>query len=206
MSSGGRDGAKCRKPGQRKSCRCFGNTQRQACPSKVISAGARSLITRTDRRPDFRPIHARAETISERRIFSEAYRKRRCIVPMNSFYLKDARRKRHAISRVDGDVFGVAGIWENWRNPGPTVLLGDNRTTYNCWERSRNLDNSGDRRQTAAPHTPSWSRRLILRFPCLLKTATDKSPPGVTAPAGFRTVEMRYIACPSSSATTPCRP
>jgi hypothetical protein len=159
-----------------------------------------------DRRPDFRPIHARAETISERRIFSEAYRKRRCIVPMNSFYLKDARRKRHAISRVDGDVFGVAGIWENWRNPGPTVLLGDNRTTYNCWERSRNLDNSGDRRQTAAPHTPSWSRRLILRFPCPLKTATDKSPPGVTAPAGFRTVEMRYIACPSSSATTPCRP
>jgi putative SOS response-associated peptidase YedK len=70
-----------------------------------------------DRRPDFRPIHARAETISEKRIFSEAYRKRRCIVPMNSFYLKDARGKRHAISRVDRDVFGVAGIWENWRNP-----------------------------------------------------------------------------------------
>jgi putative SOS response-associated peptidase YedK len=69
-----------------------------------------------DRRPDFRPIHARAETISEKRIFSDAYRKRRCIVPMNSFYLKDARGKRHAISRVDGDVFGVAGIWENWRN------------------------------------------------------------------------------------------
>ncbi len=70
-----------------------------------------------DRRPDFRPIHARAETISEKQIFSDAYRKRRCIVPMNSFYLKDARGKRHAISRVDGDVFGVAGIWENWRNP-----------------------------------------------------------------------------------------
>ena len=32
-------------------------------------------------------------------------------------------------------------------------------------------------------------------------------PPGVTAiPAGFRTVEMRYIACPSSSASTPCSP
>jgi putative SOS response-associated peptidase YedK len=70
-----------------------------------------------ERRPDFRPIHARAETISQKRIFSEAYRKRRCIVPMNSFYLKDARGKRHAISQVDGDVFGVAGIWENWRNP-----------------------------------------------------------------------------------------
>jgi conjugative relaxase-like TrwC/TraI family protein len=42
---------------------------------------------------------------------------------------------------------------------------------------------------------------------CLLKIATDKSPPGVTAiPAGFRTVEMRYIACPSSSASTPCSP
>jgi putative SOS response-associated peptidase YedK len=70
-----------------------------------------------DRRPDLQPIHARAETISEKRMFRDAYRKRRCIVPMNSFFQKDATGKRYAISRHDGEVFGVAGIWENWRDP-----------------------------------------------------------------------------------------
>jgi putative SOS response-associated peptidase YedK len=36
---------------------------------------------------------------------------------MNSFFEKDATGKRYAISRRDGQVFGVAGIWENWRDP-----------------------------------------------------------------------------------------
>jgi putative SOS response-associated peptidase YedK len=42
-----------------------------------------------DARPDLQPIHARAETITEKRMFRDAYRKRRCIVPMNSFFQKD---------------------------------------------------------------------------------------------------------------------
>lgn len=70
-----------------------------------------------DRRPDMQPIHARAETIGERRMFADAYRKRRCIVPMTSFNLKDQNGKRRAISRIDGAPFGVAGIWENWKEP-----------------------------------------------------------------------------------------
>jgi putative SOS response-associated peptidase YedK len=47
----------------------------------------------------------------------DAYRKRRCVVPMNSFFQKDRNGKRYAVSRRDGEVFGVAGIWENWRGP-----------------------------------------------------------------------------------------
>ncbi len=70
-----------------------------------------------DTRPALQPVHARAETISEKRMFREAYRKRRCIVPMNSFFQKDSAGKRYAISRRDGAIFGVAGIWENWRDP-----------------------------------------------------------------------------------------
>lgn len=68
-------------------------------------------------RPDFRPIHARAETITEQRMFRDAYCSRRCIVPMDSFFQKDARGKRFGISLLDGGPFGVAGIWENWRDP-----------------------------------------------------------------------------------------
>lgn len=78
-----------------------------------------------DRRPDLQPIHARAETIAERRMFADAYRKRRCIVPMTSFNFKDQDGRRRAISRIDGAPFGVAGIWENWREPGT-----------NQWERT----------------------------------------------------------------------
>jgi putative SOS response-associated peptidase YedK len=70
-----------------------------------------------DRRPDFRPIHARAETIHEQRMFRDAFRKRRCIAPMNAFFQKDKTGKRYAVSRSDGQPFGVAGIWENWKNP-----------------------------------------------------------------------------------------
>jgi putative SOS response-associated peptidase YedK len=68
-------------------------------------------------RPDFAPIHARAETVAENEWFSDAYRKPRCVVPTNNFFQKDGAGKRHAISRLDGGPFGVAGIWENWRNP-----------------------------------------------------------------------------------------
>jgi putative SOS response-associated peptidase YedK len=36
---------------------------------------------------------------------------------MNSFFQKDPTGKRYAISRRDGEPFGAAGVWENWRNP-----------------------------------------------------------------------------------------
>lgn len=70
-----------------------------------------------DRWPDFRPIHARAETVHEHKMFLEAFRKRRCIAPMSAFYQKGSSGRRYAVSRVDGQAFGVAGIWENWKNP-----------------------------------------------------------------------------------------
>jgi putative SOS response-associated peptidase YedK len=69
-------------------------------------------------RPDVQPINARAETIAEKRMFSDAYAKRRCIVPMEVFYERDHRKKLHAFAMNDGRPFGVGGIWENWRNPG----------------------------------------------------------------------------------------
>jgi putative SOS response-associated peptidase YedK len=67
--------------------------------------------------PDVRPINARAESIGEKPMFADAYAKRRCIVPMDAFYERDKRRKLHAFVMKDGTPFGVAGIWENWRNP-----------------------------------------------------------------------------------------
>jgi putative SOS response-associated peptidase YedK len=44
-------------------------------------------------RPDFAPIHARAETVAENEWFSDAYRKPRCVVPTNNFFSERRRRQ-----------------------------------------------------------------------------------------------------------------
>ena len=71
-----------------------------------------------DERPRFKPLYAPAEIIFRRRMFLEAYRKRRCIVPMKEFYQRDRHRKRRTIVHKDGKLLNFAGIWENWRCPG----------------------------------------------------------------------------------------
>jgi SOS response associated peptidase (SRAP) len=114
-----------------------------------------------DRWPDFRPIHAPAETIHEQKLFREAFRKRRLIAPINAFYQKDASGRRHAITRTDGKPFGVAGIWENWRNPRPASGNGPSRSSpYQripssqqsmtaCWRSlSRRISSAGSIRMT----------------------------------------------------------
>jgi putative SOS response-associated peptidase YedK len=52
----------------------------------------------------------------------DAYAQRRCIVPVDGFFewraIKGARAKQpYAIAMKDGSPFGLAGLWENWRNP-----------------------------------------------------------------------------------------
>ena len=72
-----------------------------------------------------RMINARAETAAERPAFREAFRRRRCIVPADSFYEwagSDRGRQPYRIARVDGDLFGIAGLFETWRGAGGEVL------------------------------------------------------------------------------------
>jgi putative SOS response-associated peptidase YedK len=69
-----------------------------------------------------KPINAKTETIATLPMFRDAYAKRRCIVPVDGFFewraIKGARAKQpYAIAMKDGSPFGLAGIWENWRNP-----------------------------------------------------------------------------------------
>jgi putative SOS response-associated peptidase YedK len=54
--------------------------------------------------------------------FRDAYTQRRCIVPVDGFFewraIRGARAKQpYAIAMKDGSPFGLAGLWENWRNP-----------------------------------------------------------------------------------------
>ena len=76
----------------------------------------------TDPRGGRRPINARAANVARLPMFREAYAQRRCIVPVDGFFewraIKAARAKQpYAIAMKDGSPFGLAGLWENWRNP-----------------------------------------------------------------------------------------
>ena len=76
------------------------------------------LIPRdADTRPDIQPMNARAETIADKPMFRDAWRKRRCVVRIDAFQQKDAKGKLHTITRADGEPLAIAAIWENWQNP-----------------------------------------------------------------------------------------
>lgn len=74
-------------------------------------------------------INARAETILDKPIFREPMRRRRCLVPVNSYFEwqvidPDTKKKRPwAIGLASGEPFGLAGIWDHWENQDRTIEL-----------------------------------------------------------------------------------
>ena len=67
-----------------------------------------------------RPINAKSETVMTLPTFREAYRTRRCILPVDGFYewmAVKGTKQPYAIAMKDRSPFGLAGVWENWKNP-----------------------------------------------------------------------------------------
>lgn len=63
-------------------------------------------------------INARAETLTEKPSFREAFARRRCIVPASGFYewqkaSKGAKQPFYFYLK-EKEVFGFAGLWEEW--------------------------------------------------------------------------------------------
>ena len=74
-------------------------------------------------------INARAETISEKPSFRNAFKKKRCIVIADSFYEwkrhEDKTKTPMRIKLKSNELFAMAGIWEGWKSP-------DGKTLYTC--------------------------------------------------------------------------
>jgi hypothetical protein len=69
-----------------------------------------------------KPINAKCETVRNLPTFRDAYRRRRCIVPVDGFFewkaIKGQKAKQpYAIAMKDGSPFGLGGLWENWKEP-----------------------------------------------------------------------------------------
>lgn len=65
-----------------------------------------------------RMFNARAETVSEKPSFRNAYKRRRCLVPANGFYewrLENGRKQPYCC-HIDQQLFSMAGIWEHWQD------------------------------------------------------------------------------------------
>ncbi len=63
-------------------------------------------------------INARSETVLEKPAFRNAFRRRRCLIPVDAFYEWQAiagdNKRPFLIRRPDKNVFAFAGIWEHW--------------------------------------------------------------------------------------------
>jgi putative SOS response-associated peptidase YedK len=93
-----------------------------------------------DPRIGSRMINARAESIAEKPAFKTALARRRCVLPADGFYEWDktdtsdtsaaagkvraagGTRQPYYFRRRDGDLFGFAGLWEEWRAPDGSAL------------------------------------------------------------------------------------
>jgi putative SOS response-associated peptidase YedK len=67
-----------------------------------------------------RTFNARAETIASSPSFRDAFRGKRCLVPVDGFYewhRAGGRRQAYAIGRRDGRPLVLAGLWAGWRDP-----------------------------------------------------------------------------------------
>ena len=66
----------------------------------------------------FRWINARAESVSSKPAFREAFECRRCLIPADGFFewvRRGARKQPYWIHHCKGGLLGFAGLWERWQ-------------------------------------------------------------------------------------------
>jgi putative SOS response-associated peptidase YedK len=78
--------------------------------------------------PKHKPINATAERVASAPMFRAAYAKRRCLVPVDSFFewakVKGKGPKQpYAVGMKSGQPLALAGIWEGWRHPGTDEIF-----------------------------------------------------------------------------------
>ncbi|RVU33806.1 SOS response-associated peptidase [Hwanghaeella grinnelliae] len=70
-------------------------------------------------------INARAETITEKPAFRAAFRRRRCLIPADSFYewkTIAGAKQAFRITFDDGEPFAFAALWEDWQGADGSEL------------------------------------------------------------------------------------
>lgn len=56
--------------------------------------------------------NARAETVAEKPSFRAAFKRRRCLIPMDGYYEWEGKGKPHFVHREGGELMWAAGLWD----------------------------------------------------------------------------------------------
>ncbi|WP_430448344.1 MAG: SOS response-associated peptidase [Pseudomonas piscis] len=71
--------------------------------------------------------NARSETVAEKPSFRNAWRRgQHCIIPAVAIYEPDWRTGKAIATRIcraDGEIMGIAGLWEQWQSPDTGLLM-----------------------------------------------------------------------------------
>ena len=79
----------------------------------------------TEARVGSKMINARAETITSSPAFRDAFVRKRCLVPVDSFYewkREGTVRQPYRIVRRDGRPLALAGLWSGWKDPATQTV------------------------------------------------------------------------------------
>jgi len=103
--------------------------ERGISPRRLVWGLIPNWITEAD--GGRKPINAKAETITSLPSFRSAYVKRRCLIPIDTFFewkaIKGQKAKQPcAIGMNDGSPFALGGIWESWVHPETGELVRTN--------------------------------------------------------------------------------
>jgi len=79
-----------------------------------------------DAKIGYTTINARSDTIDTKPAFREAFKRRRCLVPIDSFYeweqITPKVKQPWAIALKSRTIMGMAGLWETWKSPEGEVV------------------------------------------------------------------------------------
>jgi putative SOS response-associated peptidase YedK len=114
----------------------------------------------TDLKAGSRMFNARAETITTSPAFRDAFKRRRCLVPVESFYewkREGTVRQPYRVVRDDGQPLALAGLWAGWKDPSTEQV----RRTFTIVTTTPNdaMADLHDRMPVLVPEA-SWERWL----------------------------------------------
>ena len=79
----------------------------------------------SDLKTGSRMFNARAETLTTSPAFRDAFKRRRCLVPVDSFYewkREGSIRQPYNVMREDGKPLALAGLWAGWKDPSTETV------------------------------------------------------------------------------------
>ena len=123
-----------------------------------------------------RMFNARAETLNASPAFRDALERKRCLVPIESFYewrREGSVRQPYAIGRADGRPLVLAGLWSGWRDPATEsvrrtftiITTRPNRTMAELHDRMPVVLEDGDWPLWLDPATPDRGELLAMLEP-----------------------------------------